>query len=173
MSDGSDGARPGPGARASGSGDTGPWAPVPVIEELGEAECLWLVSQNQVGRIAYSGRYGPTVLPVNYRLHEGSVVFRTGVDSAMDADLRTGISDADYKVAFEVDEINAELREGWSVLIQGPAHHVEPGAGREAAERAGVEPWPGGEKELYIRITPSRVTGRRIRRAGPPVSGQE
>jgi hypothetical protein len=29
-----------------------------------------------------------------------------------------------------------------------------------------VQPWPGGEKDLFIRIVPDRVTGRRISRAG-------
>jgi hypothetical protein len=30
--------------------------------------------------------------------------------------------------------------------------------------RSGVEAWPGGEKDLFIRILPTRITGRRIRR---------
>jgi hypothetical protein len=51
------------------------------------------------------------------------------------------------------------------VLIQGPAHHVSE-AERESAERAGVEPWPAGERELFMRIVPNRVTGRRIQSAG-------
>ena len=29
--------------------------------------------------------------------------------------------------------------------------------------QAGVEPWAGGERELFVRIVPSRVTGRRIK----------
>jgi hypothetical protein len=49
------------------------------------------------------------------------------------------------------------------VRIQGPAHHVEAEAARAAAVAAGVEPWPGGERELFVRIVPSRVTGRQIR----------
>ena len=44
------------------------------IQELDEAECLRLVASQEVGRIAYNGRYGPMVLPVNYRLFEGSIV---------------------------------------------------------------------------------------------------
>ncbi len=52
------------------------------------------------------------MLPVNYRLHEGSIVFRTSHGSPMDEDLRTGSSHADYQVAFEVDEIKAGTREG-------------------------------------------------------------
>jgi nitroimidazol reductase NimA-like FMN-containing flavoprotein (pyridoxamine 5'-phosphate oxidase superfamily) len=51
-----------------------------VVEPLDEAECLRLISAGGVGRIGYSGRYGPTVLPVNFALSEQAVVFRTGPD---------------------------------------------------------------------------------------------
>lgn len=139
---------------------------VPVVDELGEEECLRLVSGAEVGRIAYRGRYGPSVLPVNYKLHDRTVVFRTAISGAMGQDLRTGITDAELRVAFEVDDIDMAAREGWSVLIQGPAHHVDDPAEREAVLRSGVQPWPGGEREHFIRITPVRITGRRIRHAG-------
>ena len=69
-------------------------------------------------------------------------------------------------MAFEIDEIDKAGRQGWSVLIQGPAHHVEGEAERVSAEQAGVEPWPEGDRELFIRIVPSRITGRRIQPAG-------
>ena len=41
-----------------------------VIEELDEAESLRLISAGGVGRIAYLSRFGPAVLPVNYRWHD-------------------------------------------------------------------------------------------------------
>jgi nitroimidazol reductase NimA-like FMN-containing flavoprotein (pyridoxamine 5'-phosphate oxidase superfamily) len=135
-----------------------------VTEQLDEAECLRLISPGGVGRIAYASRYGPVVVPVNYQLYEGTIVFRTGQDSSMDEDLRTGITDAEYKVAFEIDEINAAAREGWSVLLQGSAHHVDSEAERSSVIQAGVQPWPSGEKGLFLRIVPTRITGRRIRR---------
>ena len=138
----------------------------PVLEHLDEAECLRLISPGGIGRIAYSGRYGPTVLPVNYRLHQGSIVFRTAPDSPTDEDLRTGIARAEYKVAFEIDDIDAAAHEGWSVLIQGPAHHVESEVEQASVLAAGVDPWPGGDRELFLRIVPSRITGRRIRHSG-------
>lgn len=141
----------------------GPAGRGPVLEELDEAECLQLISPGGIGRIAYTGRYGPTVLPVNYRMHQGSIVFRTAHDSPTDEDLRTGIAQAEYKVAFEIDDIDAAAREGWSVLIQGPAHHVESEAEQASVLEALVEPWPGGDRELFLRIIPSRITGRRIR----------
>ena len=136
-----------------------------VIEELDEAEALRLISAGGIGRIAYQSRFGPAVLPVNYKWYDGAIVFRTARHSALDEDLQTGIAGGDYLVAFEIDEIDTTGRQGWSVLVQGPAHHVEGEAERAAAEQAGVEPWPAGERELFLRIVPNRVTGRRIRPA--------
>jgi nitroimidazol reductase NimA-like FMN-containing flavoprotein (pyridoxamine 5'-phosphate oxidase superfamily) len=136
----------------------------PVVEQLGEQECLRLISPGGVGRIAFTGRYGLTIFPVNYKVHDGSVVFRTADDSPFGEDLRTGIQYADYKVAFEIDHVEPAAREGWSVLIQGPAHHMDTSAERALAEEIGVDAWPGGQRDDYIRITPTRMSGRRIRR---------
>jgi nitroimidazol reductase NimA-like FMN-containing flavoprotein (pyridoxamine 5'-phosphate oxidase superfamily) len=142
-----------------------------VLVELDEAECLRLISPGGVGRIAFTGRFGPTVLPVNYQLHQGTVVFRTAQDSPTDEDLRTGIAHAEYKVAFEIDDISPTSREGWSVLIQGGLHHVDSEAERASVLEAGVEPWAGGERELFLRVIPSRITGRRIVRKHGAASG--
>lgn len=138
---------------------------LPVIDELDKAECLRLIAPGGIGRIAFSGRYGLTVLPVNYRLFEGTIVFRTAQDSATDEDLRTGIANAEYKVAFEIDDFSNVERVGWSVLVQGSAHHVDSEAERASVSETGVEAWPGGEREAFLRIIPSRITGRRIRPA--------
>ena len=72
----------------------------PVMEVLDEAECLRLISPGGVGRIAYLGRYDLTVLPVNYRVVHGDILFRTASDSITGEDLRTGLANADFKVAF-------------------------------------------------------------------------
>jgi nitroimidazol reductase NimA-like FMN-containing flavoprotein (pyridoxamine 5'-phosphate oxidase superfamily) len=138
------------------------------LEELDEAECLRLISPGGIGRLAYLGRYGLTVIPVNYGLHEGAIVFRTAQDSPTGEDLRTGIAHAEYQVAFEIDDIDQAAREGWSVLVHGPAHHMDSEAEQAAVRASGVEPWPGGEREHAIRITPRRITGRRLRRGASP-----
>ena len=135
------------------------------IEELDEADCLRLIAAGGIGRIAYAGRYGQTVLPVNYQLLDNTIVFRTGEDSPLEEDLQTGIRHAEYQVAFEIDEINLAEQSGWSVLIQGSAHHVDSEAERAAVRQTGVQPWSGGAKEHYIRIVPTRITGRRIHAA--------
>ena len=133
------------------------------IEELDEAESLRLISAGGIGRIAYQSRFGAAVLPVNYKWYDGAVVFRTARHSALDEDLQTGIAGGDYLVAFEIDDYDLAGRQGWSVLIQGPAHHVDSDEARERAKKAGVEPRAPGDRELFLRITPHRVTGRRIK----------
>ena len=132
-----------------------------VIEELDEDTCLQLISPGGIGRIAHTSRFGLVVLPVNYTLHNGAIVFRTAEHGPLDDDLRTGIEGAEYKVAFEIDDIDMAEQQGWSVLIQGPAHHVTE-AERHAALQAGVQALAPGERELFVRIVPSRITGRRI-----------
>lgn len=151
-------ARDAPGS----SSGTGSGSGKAAIEPLDEAESIRLIASAEVGRLGYSGRYGPTVLPVNYRLFEGTIVFRTRQDSSVDEDLRTGIAGAEFKVAFEVDSIDAARREGWSVLVQGTAHHVDSDAERDAVSHAGVDPWPAGDRELFLRIVPTRISGRRV-----------
>jgi nitroimidazol reductase NimA-like FMN-containing flavoprotein (pyridoxamine 5'-phosphate oxidase superfamily) len=140
----------------------------PVVEALDEMQCLSLIAGGGVGRIGYTSRFGPAVLPVNYHLYEQTIVFRTGLHSSMVEDLRTGIADAEYNVAFEVDQMQPFTQEGWSVLVQGPAHFVDSDEELTPIAELGVQAWAGGRKEQFIRITPRHVTGRRIRRAPEP-----
>jgi len=132
-----------------------------ILEELSRDECLALISPGGIGRVAFGGQYGPTVLPVNYRVHDGSIVFRTRAGGAMDEDLRTNIDDLEIMIAFQIDRVDEEKREGWSVLIQGPAHHVAESELPEVTD-ADVTPWAGGDRRHYVRIAPHRITGRRI-----------
>jgi nitroimidazol reductase NimA-like FMN-containing flavoprotein (pyridoxamine 5'-phosphate oxidase superfamily) len=136
-----------------------------VVEELDEAECLRLIAPGGVGRLAFIGSWDLTVLPVNFKFYNGAILFRTSQRGSTEEDLRTGIAHAEYRVAFEVDELDPDSCEGWSVLVRGPAHHLDSEAERAQAAGADVVPWPSGEREHFISITPGRVTGRRIRRS--------
>jgi nitroimidazol reductase NimA-like FMN-containing flavoprotein (pyridoxamine 5'-phosphate oxidase superfamily) len=143
----------------------------PVVEVLEETECLPLIAGGGVGRIGYTGRFGPTILPVNYQLYNGSIVFRTGLHSSLGKDLRTGIADAEYNVAFEIDQMQPVTQEGWSVLVQGAAHFVDSEQELAPIAELDVHAWPGGSKEQFIRIIPTRITGRRIRRTSETAAG--
>jgi nitroimidazol reductase NimA-like FMN-containing flavoprotein (pyridoxamine 5'-phosphate oxidase superfamily) len=138
-----------------------------IVEELGESEALRLIEQAEVGRIGFTGRHGPVVLPVSYKVIGQDIVFRAGMYSTLGEDLRTGIPGAEYRVAFEVDELRPPTQSGWMVMIQGTAHHVDDEAGRAELIQAGVEKWEATENALFMRITPVFVSGRRISRGLP------
>jgi nitroimidazol reductase NimA-like FMN-containing flavoprotein (pyridoxamine 5'-phosphate oxidase superfamily) len=140
-----------------------------VLEHLDEAECMRLIAPGGIGRLCFAGRFDLTVLPVNYVLHDSKILFRTAPDGTTEEDLRTsiGVAHAEYRVAFEVDDFDSGTRTGWSVLVQGPAHHFDSEDERAEAEAAGLETWAGGNRDHFIRITPARVTGRRISRDRP------
>ena len=106
-----------------------------------------------IGRIVFSAGSGPVALPVNFIFAGGAVIFRTS-----DA-MAEGIAG---DVAFEVDHIDEEMSEGWSVLVRGHARRIEDPAERLAVGRLDLEPWAGGARLNLIGITPVELTGRVI-----------
>lgn len=128
----------------------------PTFTVLDPDECRALLSDHGVGRLALTTDAGPVVLPVNYDVIDGAVVFRTAPDAV--PSLAAG-----GEVGFEVDRIDDALSNGWSVLVLGPASEVtDPETRRDLEAHAYTVPWPGGPRDVWIRIRPVRVTGRRI-----------
>ena len=153
---------------SSPSGSASPGAGVSaqrVVEGLDEAACMELLGTGTIGRLIYNSRYGPVALPSEYKIHEGSIVFRTYRTTYTEEDLRTGIAYAEYEVAVEVDQSDPEARTGWVVLVQGAAHHIDTEAERAAIAGLGLESWVAGEPEHFIRVIPSQIRGQRIRQA--------
>jgi nitroimidazol reductase NimA-like FMN-containing flavoprotein (pyridoxamine 5'-phosphate oxidase superfamily) len=134
-----------------------------VLERLSEAESMKLLANGGVGRLVFSSRYGPTALPVAYKIDAGSLVLGTW-DPVFDEDLRTGIEHADYQVAVEVDQVNLEAREGWIVLVRGAAHHLDTEAERAPLIDAGLEPWVEDVPAHFIRVNPTTIYGVRLQR---------
>jgi len=150
----------------SGSASPGPGAPARrVVERLSEAECMELLASGRLGRLVYTSRYGLTALPVVYKIDAGSIVLGTWDSVLFDEELRTGIAQAEYKVAVEADQFDLEAREGWYVLVGGAAHHLDTEAERASFIDAGLEPWIEGVPAHFIRVSPTRVWGNRVRRA--------
>lgn len=137
-------------------GRTGP-ARQPVLEHLDWDECLRLVTPGGVGRVAFATESGPLVLPVNFTVDEGAIVFRVAPNSPQ-------ADHAAAEMAFEVDKLDEAMSQGWSVLIVGHAAKVtDPGELRRLEEGGRVRPWAGNGRDVYLRLAPERVTGRRIR----------
>jgi transcriptional regulator with XRE-family HTH domain len=126
------------------------------LEPLGLAACHRLLAPGGIGRIAFATASGVMVLPVNYATAAGTIVLRTGTGSLIAAH-------GDDPVTFEADHVDLVLGQGWSVLVRGQAHRVlQPGELRNLREDCDLRPWPAGEHDLYVRIVPTRITGRRI-----------
>lgn len=131
--------------------------PEPELETLDERECYRLISPGGVGRLALATASGPAVLPVNYVVLDGAIVFRTAPDTL-------GAAHIDDEVGFEVDRIDEAMSEGWSVLVVGRARRVtEPDEVERIRRQSPLRSWAGDERELYVRVDPATVTGRRIR----------
>jgi uncharacterized protein len=124
------------------------------IREIDAAECLDLLAGTTVGRVAYCDEDGPVVLPVNYVVNGGDVMFRISPHSSLAQHLRSG------PAAFQIDESDAYTQSGWSVLVRGTAAFVEYDELPEPTSRP--SPWPEGNRTLHVRITPSSITGRRL-----------
>lgn len=61
------------------------------------------------------------------------------------------------------NHIDESLHEGWSVIVHGQARTISDPAELEQARSLGIEPWPGAERKLYVRVGTDALTGRRIR----------
>jgi len=126
-------------------------APTRRLIDLEVDECWALAAARPVGRIAWSGASGPTVLPVNFTVNGTSVLVRTTAYSEVARECD------DSPMAFEVDDIDPADRTGWSVLLRGRGHlEYGPGQGDEP------EVWLSGPRSLRLRIDVTEVTGRRL-----------
>ena len=134
------------------------------LERLDEAESLELLADGGMGRLVFTSRYGPTALPVMYKIDGESIVVGTW-DPVFNEDLRTGIADADYQVAVEADQVDPQARKGWIVMARGAAHHLDTEAERAPVIDAGLDPWIEDVPAHYIRVTPTTIFGVRVREA--------
>jgi nitroimidazol reductase NimA-like FMN-containing flavoprotein (pyridoxamine 5'-phosphate oxidase superfamily) len=106
----------------------------------------------------FTDRGVPVALPVNYRVLDQDIVFRTEEGATVLANLSS------QEISFEVDHLDEALTEGWSVLVSGRGRALVDPTEREQVESVGVAPWAGGARDTYVRLAPDQVTGRRIRK---------
>jgi len=127
------------------------------LEEIAYDECLSLLRGSSVGRVAVVIQDMPVMFPVNYCLVETSgltwVAVRTRPGSIIDR--------APMQVAFEIDNIDSLHHQGWSVLVRGTLHHVDPDAA-DFRDRFDPHPWLTDERDAWLVIQPFTISGRRL-----------
>ena len=125
------------------------------LVELTVEECMAKLSQTFLGRLAYVVEGHPRILPVNHAYRDGAVVFRTGYGPLIEAVHGN-------PVAYEVDDYDLTDHSGWSVVVQGIAEEVWREPDLDEVRALPLRPWAPGDRDHYIRIVPTAITGRRI-----------
>ena len=127
------------------------------MEWLDRDECLRLLGTDTIGRLAVVVGRTPTILPVNYALDGDAIIIRSDPGTKVDYGRRG-------PVAVEIDAFDRDDHTGWSVVVTGRLEEPPPySAGAQRHIRSvPVEPWAGGDKAQWLRIVPSRISGRRL-----------
>lgn len=132
------------------------------LEVLERAECLRLLSQRTLGRIAFTFGALPYVLPVNFHLLNERILVRTHRGGRLDGALRDAV------VAFEVDDVDQAGHAGWSIAVTGVATEITDPGEAERATGDPVERWPHPGSDSLIAISTEILTGRRLTAGSGP-----
>ena len=132
------------------------------LRTLSPAECFGLLELGGIGRVGFASADGIMMLPVNFTVTGKTIIFRTAPDTLLAVY-------ANGPVSFEVDNLDPTRRAGWSVLVHGRAHQVaDEREVRRLEDRISLEPWAGGARDVYVRIAPTRISGRCIEPSQAP-----
>jgi hypothetical protein len=123
---------------------------------LSEDECWSLLKTAEVGRLAVVLTGEPEIFPVNYVVDGNTLVFRTAEGTKLFA------VTASSRVAFESDGYLADGGEAWSVVVKGMAERLEHFPDVYAAEELPLFPWQSGQKQWFVRIGRTTLTGVRF-----------
>ena len=138
------------------SAGPGPAVRQHTLRKLSPDECFDLLEPGGIGRVGFSSADGIVMLPVNFAMTAKVIIFRTAPDTLL-------ALYADAQVSFQADHLDEALHEGWSVLVQGHAHTVtDERQVKNLQDRTHIQPWATGARDVYVRITPTRITGRCI-----------
>ncbi len=126
------------------------------LRTLSPVECFDLLEPGGIGRVAFTSAGEIMMLPVNFAMAGKAIIFRTAPDTLLAAH-------ADAKVSFETDRLDGARHAGWSVLVHGHAHKVTDERDvKHLEDGTRLEAWAAGARDVYVRIAPTRISGRRV-----------
>jgi hypothetical protein len=134
----------------------------PQLNILSREECLELLRGAVVGRIGYVADGMATIIPVNFALFDGDIVFCTAKGSTLSWLSLRG------RLAFEADESRPVDHEGWSVLVRGVAREVTDPEELAVLRRGHMRSWLRSSHEHWVRISIESISGRALH--GAPVT---
>lgn len=128
----------------------------PSVQLIHEDECEGLLRAHRWGRLAVQVQDHPEVFPLNYAMDGHRIVFRIDRGTKL-ASLRQH-----HVASFQIDEVDEEQRTGWSVMAVGPITEVIDPEDVSRLEDLGLESWVTSESIHWMRLSPHRLTGRRL-----------
>jgi nitroimidazol reductase NimA-like FMN-containing flavoprotein (pyridoxamine 5'-phosphate oxidase superfamily) len=137
------------------------------LRVLDREQCLRLLADDEIGRLAVIVGSTPAIFPVNYALDGETIVFRTDPGTKLTHGPRA-------RASFEVDRFDRGSHAGWSVVATGRLEEVThyDAATFDRVRRLAIDPWAEGEKAHWMRLVPDRITGRRIEGDPPEPRGR-
>ena len=124
---------------------------MPALIELTVEECERLLRRGTFGRVVLSTPHGNEIVPVNYTVHDQTVVIRTSPDGL----LARYADGAD--LLFEVDFVDEAQWHGWSVVARGRGG-IRPDDDAVPPAR----PWASGNRSCRLQLRWDLLTGRRL-----------
>ena len=125
-------------------------------------ECLRLLREQLVGRVAFYRGGEVEVFPITFVLESNVIGFRTAYGSKLGAAVENSV------VTFEIDGFDPDSHSGWSVVVKGRADTDIDDATLAALDATGFRPWADAAASgNWVIIRPVEVTGRRIQAAAP------
>lgn len=130
---------------------------MPALMEMTTEVCERLIRKGVVGRVALCAADGPHIVPLNYAILDGFVVFRTSPYSVLGTFGRNSL------LAFEVDHIDPDKKYSWSIVVRGRCQWVDDSETIASIEASGSAPWASGSRHLYLRLPMTDITGRQLK----------
>jgi len=131
-------------------------AKLPDLTILDPEECWAALERASIGRLGLHAGALPLIVPVQYALLAGAIVFRTFRGFNIGNAINNSV------VAFEVGDTDFTTDEGWSVVAVGFADPVTDQETLDVSHGLSHDRWTPGESHGLMRIEPRIISGRRI-----------
>lgn len=128
----------------------------PSVQHIHHPECEALLRDRHFGRLGVIVHDHPEIFPMNYTMDGSHIAFRIDRGTKL-ASLRQS-----HIATWEIDGIDEEERCGWSVMAVGPVQEIHDEPTLDRLDHLGLDTWIIGESVHWMRLSPHRLSGRRI-----------
>lgn len=123
---------------------------------LSVSECERLLRASVFGRLVLTTPERLEVVPVNYAVMGDSVLLRTAAGSLLDRHAHGAV------VLLEVDEVDHERWQGWSVVVRGRGERLTEEQLTVAERSSPGPPQWAPDRDVWIRLRYLEITGRKL-----------